>query len=94
MPSGDLGQALREAIFTETTPPSTPPDHPVVRCSPTADSRAVWVGLVAYATYDLTNLALTRDFPLIVAVVDKVLGMAVSVTVGLGGYGFARWAGV
>ena len=54
---------------------------------------AGFFGLVAYATYDLTNLALTKDFPLIVAAVDMVWGMTVAITVGLAGYGVARWMG-
>jgi uncharacterized membrane protein len=54
---------------------------------------AGFLGLVAYATYDLTNLALMKDFPLIVAVVDIVWGATVAIAVGLGGYGFARWVG-
>jgi len=41
-------------------------------------SRAVllgaFLGLVAYAAYDLTNLATLRDFPLTVAVVDLCWG--------------------
>ncbi len=38
-------------------------------------------GLVSYATYDLTNLATIRDFPLIVAVVDLTWGMVLSAAV-------------
>ena len=33
-------------------------------------------GLVAYATYDLTNLATLKDWPIVVTVVDLVWGMA------------------
>jgi uncharacterized membrane protein len=29
-------------------------------------------GLVCYATYDLTNLALTKDWPLLVTIVDLI----------------------
>lgn len=35
-------------------------------------------GLVAYATYDLTNLATLRGFPVVVAVVDLVWGTALA----------------
>lgn len=35
-------------------------------------------GLVAYATYDLTNLAVMKGFPLSVAVVDMAWGAGVS----------------
>jgi uncharacterized membrane protein len=38
-------------------------------------------GLVTYATYDLTNLATVKDWPLIVTVIDLLWGMAVSATV-------------
>ena len=38
-------------------------------------------GLIAYATYDLTNLATLKDWPLLVTVVDLVWGMAVSASV-------------
>ncbi len=43
-------------------------------------------GVVAYATYDLTNLATMRDFPLVVAVVDMVWGGALSAIVATVGY--------
>ena len=33
-----------------------------------------FLGLVAYATYDLTNLATIKDWPLVVTVVDLVWG--------------------
>jgi uncharacterized membrane protein len=32
------------------------------------------LGLVSYATYDLTNLATLKDWPLIVTVVDLIWG--------------------
>jgi uncharacterized membrane protein len=35
-------------------------------------------GLIAYATYDLTNLATIRDWPLLITAVDLVWGSAVS----------------
>jgi len=40
-------------------------------------------GLVCYATYDLTNLALTKDWPLLVTIVDLAWGalLAASVSV-------------
>lgn len=37
-----------------------------------------FLGLAAYAAYDLTSLALIKDFPLIVAVVDLGWGMVLS----------------
>jgi len=40
-------------------------------------------GLVTYSTYDLTNLATIKDWPLIVTVVDLVWGMVLSASVSL-----------
>jgi uncharacterized membrane protein len=47
-------------------------------------------GLAAYATYDLTSLALIRDFPLIVVVVDLAWGMALTTIASGAGYLVAR----
>jgi uncharacterized membrane protein len=38
-------------------------------------------GLVTYATYDLTNLATLKDWPLIVTVVDLIWGMVLSASI-------------
>jgi len=38
-------------------------------------------GLVTYATYDLTNLATLKDWPMLVTVVDLIWGMALSASV-------------
>lgn len=38
-------------------------------------------GLVTYATYDLTNLALTKDWPLLVTIVDLVWGTVLAASV-------------
>ncbi len=46
-------------------------------------------GLVTYATYDLTNLATVKEWPLIVTVIDLLWGMAVSATVSVTTYFFA-----
>ena len=43
-------------------------------------------GVVAYATYDLTNLATMRDFPSVVAVVDMTWGCFLSAAVAAVGY--------
>ena len=53
--------------------------------------RGLFFGLITYATYDLTNLATLRGWPVSVAVVDILWGMALSAMVGTAGYGFARW---
>jgi len=38
-------------------------------------------GLVTYATYDLTNLALTKDWPLSVTIVDMIWGAFLAASV-------------
>jgi len=48
-------------------------------------------GFFTYATYDLTNLATIKDWPLIVTVVDMAWGAALSVAVGCAGYLAGRW---
>jgi uncharacterized membrane protein len=46
-------------------------------------------GLITYATYDLTNYATMKDFPLIVVLVDMAWGMFLSCAVTTAGYFFA-----
>ena len=41
----------------------------------------IFFGLVTYATYDLTNLATVKDWPLIVTIIDLMWGMFVSAAV-------------
>ena len=36
------------------------------------------IGLLAYATYDLTNLATVKDWPVLITAIDLVWGSAVS----------------
>jgi uncharacterized membrane protein len=43
-------------------------------------------GIVAYATYDLTNLATLKDFPALVAAVDMTWGCVLSAVVAAVGY--------
>lgn len=38
-------------------------------------------GLITYSTYDLTNLATIKDWPLIVTVVDLIWGMVLSASI-------------
>jgi len=38
-------------------------------------------GLITYATYDLTNLATLKDWPVIVTIVDLIWGMVLSASV-------------
>lgn len=51
-------------------------------------------GLVAYATFDLTSLALVRDFPPTMVVVDLIWGTVLTGSVAAAGWGIARWLGV
>ncbi|MBK7093926.1 MAG: DUF2177 family protein [Saprospiraceae bacterium] len=40
-------------------------------------------GLVCYATYDLTNLAVAKDWPLLVTIVDLIWGTVLAATVSI-----------
>lgn len=51
-------------------------------------------GLVTYATYDLTNLALAKDWPLLVTVVDLVWGAFLAASVSTVTYLIASKIGV
>jgi uncharacterized membrane protein len=53
--------------------------------------RAALFGLVTYATYDLTNLATVKDWPVIVSVVDLAWGIALSVSVSFIGFWAGKW---
>lgn len=61
-------------------------------------SRAVLLGglfgLVAYATFDLTCMALFRDFPVIVVVVDLAWGTVLTSGTATIGYAAGRWLGL
>lgn len=48
-------------------------------------------GLMTYATYDLTNLATLKDWPLKVTLIDIVWGMSISTVTGLAGYYIAKF---
>jgi len=43
-------------------------------------------GLICYATYDLTNLATIKDWPLKIVIIDMVWGTILSTLVSTGGY--------
>lgn len=45
--------------------------------------RAALFGLVTYATYDLTNLATVKNWPVLLTVVDLAWGMILSIIVSL-----------
>jgi uncharacterized membrane protein len=49
------------------------------------------LGFICYATYDLTNLALAKGFPVIVAVVDIAWGTVLSAATAAVAYRLAGW---
>jgi uncharacterized membrane protein len=58
-------------------------------------SRAVLLGalfgLVSYATYDLTNLATIKDWPLIITIVDMIWGTVLAASVSWISYLIGSW---
>lgn len=48
-------------------------------------------GLITYATYDLTNLATVKNWPLIVTVVDLAWGGVLATSVGYLGFLAGKW---
>jgi len=50
-------------------------------------------GFIAYATYDLTNLATLRGFPVVVAIVDLAWGGVLTTAVAAAGFALARRLG-
>ena len=53
--------------------------------------RAALYGLITYATYDLTNLATLKDWPVVLTVVDILWGVTLSTLVSLASYFIGRW---
>lgn len=49
------------------------------------------LGLVAYGTYDFTNLSTLRNWPLALSLIDVAWGMVLTSVTALGGYWTARW---
>lgn len=56
--------------------------------------RGALFGLLAYATYDLTNLSTVRDWPWRVSVADMLWGTVVTSVVTIIGYTAGRWLGL
>ena len=48
--------------------------------------KAAFFGSVAYATYDLTNLATVKEWPIAITIVDLLWGMVLTTVVSLSGY--------
>jgi uncharacterized membrane protein len=55
--------------------------------------RAALFGLVTYATYDLTNLATIKNWPLLITVVDLAWGTVLSIAVSCVGFFAGKWLG-
>jgi len=55
--------------------------------------RAALFGLITYATYDLTNLATLKDWPLTITIVDLIWGIVLSTTVSYVSFVAGRWLG-
>jgi len=53
--------------------------------------RAALFGLITYATYDLTNLATLKGWPLTVTLVDLLWGTVLSTAVSYVGFVAGRW---
>jgi uncharacterized membrane protein len=51
-------------------------------------------GLITYATYDLTNLATLKDWPLLVTIVDLIWGMTLAASVSFITYVIATRLGI
>lgn len=54
----------------------------------------IFFGLVTYATYDLTNLATIKNWPLIITIIDLIWGMSVSAAVSVATYFIALKLGL
>jgi uncharacterized membrane protein len=50
-------------------------------------------GLITYATYDLTNYATLKGFPLNVVIIDLIWGTFLTATVSLAGYYITKQVG-
>jgi len=57
----------------------------------TAIGLGALLGLVAYGTYDFTNLSTIRDWPVMVSVIDLAWGISVSAVSALAGYLVLSW---
>lgn len=53
--------------------------------------RAALFGLITYATYDLTNLATVKNWPVLITVVDMAWGTVLSMAVSYVGFIAGKW---
>jgi uncharacterized membrane protein len=54
---------------------------------------AALFGLITYATYDLTNLATVKNWPVLITVTDMAWGTVLSVAVSYVGFMVGKWLG-
>jgi uncharacterized membrane protein len=59
-----------------------------------AVSLGAFFGLVAYATFDLTGMALIREFNWTVVIVDLIWGTVLTGSVAAAGFAAGQWLGV
>jgi uncharacterized membrane protein len=48
-------------------------------------------GFITYATYDLTNLATLKNWPLSIVLIDLVWGAVLTASVSAAGYAISKW---
>jgi len=48
-------------------------------------------GLITYATYDLTNLATVKDWPVKIVVIDMLWGASLTCMVSVAGFFICKW---
>ena len=48
-------------------------------------------GLVAYATYDLTNYATLKDWPVKIVIIDLIWGTSLTTSVAVSGFFLTKW---
>jgi len=50
-------------------------------------------GIIAYSTYDLTNLATLKAWPLTIVIIDIIWGGTLTLIVSLSGFYITKWIG-
>ena len=53
--------------------------------------KAALFGLITYATYDLTNLATVKNWPILITIIDLIWGMVLTTIVSLAGFFIGKW---
>lgn len=69
---------------------------------PALDRNTLWYALIfgglfgffTYATYDLTNLATLKNWPLVIVLVDIIWGVILSAAVSAAGFFIGKWLGM